>query len=151
MPATCCCLHRAEWKAAIEASAAAASKQLQELQQKLAAEAAAAPGRDKALLQQAQEAAKTLVAARVDAAKAELMKQLEGWGEKVKAAAGVEAGERVKTGAEVGGVSQMQMTAAAATGWQWISSHVFGPTCRLVCGRMRAIYLEVSLSQCFTV
>jgi len=92
---------RSEWKAAVEASAAAATKQLEELKRQMAAEAAAAPGRDKALLQQARDAAATLVHAQVDAAKAELLKQLEGWGEKVKAAAGAEAAERVKAGSEV--------------------------------------------------
>lgn len=40
-------LGRAEWKVAIEASAAAATKQLEELRQQLAAAAAAAPARDK--------------------------------------------------------------------------------------------------------
>lgn len=93
---------RSEWKAAVEASAAAATKQLEEIKRQMAAEAAAAPGRDKALLQQARDAAATLVSAQVDAARTELLKQLEGWGEKVKAAAGTEAAERVKAGSEVG-------------------------------------------------
>jgi hypothetical protein len=93
---------RSEWKAAIEASAAAATKQLDELQHKLLAEAAAASGRDKALLQQAQEAAAKLVKEQVAAAKAELLRDLEAWGDKVKAAAGVEAAERLKVGSEVG-------------------------------------------------
>jgi hypothetical protein len=60
---SCCVvmLCRAEWRAAIDAAAAAATRQLDELKQKMAADAAAAPGRDKALLQQAQDAAATLV------------------------------------------------------------------------------------------
>lgn len=54
-------LFRTEWRAAIDAAAAAATRQLDELKQKMAADAAAAPGHDKALLQQAQDAAATLV------------------------------------------------------------------------------------------
>lgn len=42
------------------------------------------------------------MAERVAAAKAELLNELEGWGDQVKAAAGAEAAERVKTGSEVG-------------------------------------------------
>lgn len=55
-----CTVHREEWKAAVEAAAAAASRQVEELRQKMAAEAAAVPGHDKALLQQAQDAAAAL-------------------------------------------------------------------------------------------
>jgi hypothetical protein len=92
---------RSEWKAAIEASAAAATKQLDGLQQKLSAEAAAASGREKALLQQAQEAAAKLAKEQVAAAKAELLRDLEAWGDKVKVAAGLEAAERLKVASEV--------------------------------------------------
>jgi predicted nucleic acid-binding Zn ribbon protein len=74
---------------------------LEELSQRLAAEAEAAPGRDARLLQQAQDAAAAQVKQQVADAKAELLRDLEGWGEKVQAAAGEAAAERVKAGAEV--------------------------------------------------
>lgn len=103
---TCCRIaanaaRRSEWRAAVEASAAAAAKQLDELSQRVAADAAAAPGRDARLLHQAQDAAAAQVKQQVAEAKAELLRDLEGWGEKVQAAAGEAAAERVKAAGEV--------------------------------------------------
>lgn len=92
---------RSEWRAAVEASAAAAAMQLEELSQQVAAEAEAAPGRDARLLQQAQDAAAAQVKQQVADAKAELLRDLKGWGEKVQAAAGEAAADRVQAGAEV--------------------------------------------------
>jgi hypothetical protein len=134
---------RSEWKAAIEASAAAATKQLEELSQRVAAEAAAGPGRDARLLQQAQDAAAAHVKQQVADAKAELLRDLEGWGEKVQAAAGEAAAERVKAAGEVrasllfGGCSVGQKHAASGSNGGIMPQVVAGTgaQCMLVLGR----------------
>ncbi|KAF6253686.1 hypothetical protein COO60DRAFT_397478 [Scenedesmus sp. NREL 46B-D3] len=94
---------RLEWRAAVEASGAAAAAQLEVLQQQLAALATAQQEQDKELLGQAAAAAGSALAERMSSFKLSLLSELEAgllgtWGSQVKAAAAAEAAQRVEAG-----------------------------------------------------